>query len=345
MTDEGVRRPVSSDADGDAGDEEESDADGGPEGDGTPGLAPDDAFAVLGDERRMGILRALADAGEPLSFSDLRERVGIGDSGRFNYHLDRLVGHFVRRGEAGYELRRAGERVVEAVLSGAVTEAPELGPATVDIPCQYCGAPVGVRYREEEVTLFCTGCPGVYGEQVGPEDHGLLGTLFLPPAGVEGRSPPELLRAAYTWGGLATMSAVSGVCPRCSATVEASVDVCEDHDRVDGACEACGGRYAVGVRFRCTNCIYDRAGAFGAALLANVDLLRFLTAHGINPVDRSSRSAVGVVMDYEEEVVSAEPFEARFTFAMDGDAITLTVDDDLSVVEATGDTVEGSGSD
>lgn len=222
---------------------------------------------------------------------------------------------------------------MESVLSGAVTEAPELEPTEVDVPCRYCEGRVGVRYREERVTLFCTECPGVYGERTDPDDHGLLGSLFLPPAGIEGRSPAELLRAAYTWDGLATMSAVGGVCPRCSAAIEESVEVFETHDRTSGVCGECGGRYAVGVRFRCTNCIYDRAGAFGTTLLANLDLLRFLAAHGVNPVDQSSRSAVGAALDYEEEVVSIEPFEARFTFSREGDAITLTVDDDQSVVD------------
>jgi hypothetical protein len=33
----------------------------------------------------------------------------------------------------------------------------------------------------------------------------------------------------------------------------------------------------------------------------------------------------------EEDVISVDPFEARFTFTIDGDAITLTVDEDLTV--------------
>ena len=315
----GVRRPVSTDADGSE----------------PAGLSPDEAFAALGDETRMGILRALGDAREPLAFSELRDRVGMRDSGQFNYHLDRLVGHFVSRSEDGYELRRAGERVVEAVLSGAVTQAPELGPTGVDRPCPYCGAGIEVRYREEELTLFCPECAGLYGERVGPEDHGLLGTLFLPPAGVEGRDPGELLEAAYTWGGLATMSAVDGVCPRCSAAVEESVEVCEDHDPGEGVCGACGGRYAASVRFRCTNCIYDRGGAFGVRFLTNTDLLAFLTARGDSPFGAPPRSVFGTAMDYEEEVRSTEPFEARFTFTAGGDALALTVGEDLSVVEVS----------
>lgn len=122
---------------------------------------------------------------------------------------------------------------------------------------------------------------------------------------------------------------------RCSAPVERSVDVCADHDAAESACATCGGRYSATVRFRCTNCIYERSGAFGVGLLTNTDLLAFLTAHGIDPVVPSSQSAIGVVTDYAEQVVSVDPFEARFTFTVDEDALTLTVDDDLSVVDVT----------
>lgn len=34
----------------------------------------------------------------------------------------------------------------------------------------------------------------------------------------------------------------------------------------------------------------------------------------------------------EEEIFGTDPFEARFTFTVDGDALTLTVDDNLNVV-------------
>jgi len=78
----------------------------------TPVDDPADAFDVLGDETRLSILRALADAEEPLSFTRLRERCGVADSGRFSYHLRRLCEYFVRETERGYELGHAGSRVV-----------------------------------------------------------------------------------------------------------------------------------------------------------------------------------------------------------------------------------------
>lgn len=38
---------------------------------------------------------------------------------------------------------------------------------------------------------------------------------------------------------------------------------------------------------------------------------------------------------YDEEVVSTDPFGTRPTFTVDGDSLTVTINDDLSVVEVT----------
>lgn len=78
---------------------------------------PADALAVLGDETRMAILRELAEAAGPLAFSELRERAGVRDTGRFNYHLTKLCEYFVRETPEGYELGHAGSRVIDAAGS------------------------------------------------------------------------------------------------------------------------------------------------------------------------------------------------------------------------------------
>lgn len=97
---------------------------------------PTDPLEVLGDELRMDILRTLADADGPLTFTELREAVEVRDTGRFNYHLTRLCEYFVRETAGGYELGHAGDRVITA---GRV--ASETGPAVEpDEQCPVCGA-------------------------------------------------------------------------------------------------------------------------------------------------------------------------------------------------------------
>ncbi len=295
--------------------------------------SPDDAFAVLGNETRMEILRALGDAEDPLPFSELHDRVGTRDSGQFNYHLERLTGHFVRKTNDGYALHRAGRRVIEAVLSGALTEDPTLERTRAGESCWRCGAPIEITWRAGSVEMYCTECAGRYGRRYGddrrgvPAREGYLGRLPLPPAGLTDRRPAELLRTAWTWGNLEMLSMASGICPRCSATVEETITVCETHDAEEGLCDSCGGRYAAGINFGCANCVFEAGGGFVIALVAETALLSFLTGHDRNPISPESiRSINEIHGDYEEEIVSVDPFEARFTFRIDGDALALTVE-------------------
>ena len=307
-------------------------------------LAPDEAFAVLGDETRMGILRALGDLDTPVSFSELYARSDADDSGGFNYHLDRMVGHFVERVDGGYRLAPAGRRVAEAVRSGAVTEQPELPMTEVEEPCPYCGAATRVRWRDGSVEQFCTGCAGRYGRRYREsgmpieEVEGYLGRNPLPPAGVRGRSPTETLRAAWTWGELEILSLSAGVCPRCSGAVEWEPVVCEDHESDGGPCPTCGGRYTVGVRVACTNCILVAGGEPVVALAARTDLLALLAANGHNPVAPDDVHAVEQVHGaYEETVHAADPLRATYTFDLGGESVALTVDESLDVVETAWD--------
>jgi hypothetical protein len=305
----------------------------------------EDAFALLGNDTRMGILRALGDAGEPLSFSALYDRVDVQGSGQFNYHLEQLVGHFVAKTDAGYDLTRAGRRVVEAVLAGTVTRDPTVERTRVAETCPHCDAPVEVVWQSGNVWMYCTECQGRYGsehdvpgdggDQQG-DSSGYLGRHPLPPAGVQGRTPEEMLRAAWTWGNLEIMAMASGLCPRCSGSVERSVRVCEDHDPGSGRCGSCDNRYAVNVSYDCTTCIFGGGGMAVIALVTHPALLDLLTDHGHNPVAPDRIHDVSQVhSNYEERVVSTDPLEAEFTFALGGDTLLLRVDEHLDVIEAT----------
>ncbi len=298
-------------------------------------LAPGDAFATLGNENRMAILRALGEDRGTLSFSALYDRVDVADSSQFNYHLDRMVGHFVERTEDGYRLAGAGRRVVEAVLSGAVTERPALERTTVEEACPSCGAPVAIEWQESGVGVFCSECAGRYGRErcSRDTDAGYLGRYPFPPAGLRNRDAEEVLEAAWTWANLEILALASGLCPRCSATVGWETELCEDHDADEGLCGTCDGRYALTARVTCTNCILETGGEPVVGLVAETELLALLTGHGLNPVSPVSVHRVEAIHgDYEETVLSREPLRVRYTFAVGNERVSLTVDDDLSVV-------------
>ena len=308
----------------------------------TSGLSPDEAFALVADETRLEILRTLAAAGEPLAFSTLFERNDYDTRSNFSYHLGKLEGHFVSRTDEGYALRQAGRRVVEAVISGTVTDDPVVRRAPTDRQCPFCSAPIEVSYEQERVEMYCSECAGVFrpedsGEQFAT-DFGTLGAISLPPAGVRGRTPTELKDAADVWTNLDVLATSAGVCSRCSGTIEHSVTVCENHDASEGVCDRCDRRYAVRFEVECAACHYDNSGIAVVCLLAETELLAFLTEYGMNPLVPETRErAPGMLANYGEEVRSLDPLRVALTFTVDDDALTLTIDDDVSVVDVTRD--------
>lgn len=305
-------------------------------------LSVDAAFAALGNETRMEILQTLAEDDDPLSFSELRERVGMRDSGQFSYHLDKLDGYFVTKTEGGYELRQSGRYVVEAVLSGAITDNPEIEPTTVDFTCLFCDTPVEVSYRRGTVRLSCKACEtgvSAASEDAAEAEDGNLATFAFPPAGVRGRTALELQAAAATWAHLDAVALSSDVCPRCSATVELSIEACADHVPSDGVCDRCGYFHGVRLHYRCRNCIYTADLAAVMGLLATPELLAFVGEHDLNTTTKGFHWG----WEYEEDVYSTDPFEGRFIFEIDGDTLALTVDDHLNVIDVEKTTASGIG--
>ena len=110
-------------------------------------VSPDEAFALVADETRLEILRMLAATDEPLAFSTLFHRSEYDTRSNFSYHLDKLDGHFISQTDEGYALRQAGRRVVEAVISGAVTDDPVVHRVPIDRQCPFCSAQIEVSYE------------------------------------------------------------------------------------------------------------------------------------------------------------------------------------------------------
>jgi hypothetical protein len=303
-------------------------------------LSPDEAFSTLGNEIRIRILSELGDADGPLSFSTLYDRLEVSDSAQFNYHLDKLLGHFVRKLDDGYALSRPGQRVVEAILSGAVTDDPELDRTSVEDRCSACDRQLEIAWHNGSIELFCADCQRrwerSWGRVGGPQEAplGYLGRLPFPPAGLKDRTPSEILQAAYTWTNLELLAVASGLCPRCAATVERELDVCEDHDASKGPCGACGTSYAMRLTASCTNCLYSVGSAAAWGLLPTPELLTFVFDHGINPIAPNSAHRLDQVLnEYDETIHSLEPFRATMTFTTDGNSLHLTVDRSLGIRE------------
>lgn len=309
-------------------------ASSGPGPTGPPPMVADEAFELLGNSTRVSILQELGVADGPLSFSDLRERVDVADSGRFNYHLGKLQGRFVHRTGDGYVLRETGRRVIEAVFSGVLTEIPEPERVDVDLPCPHCAAPVEVRVHPGGIEKYCTECPGSYRISTTsgvPTEAatGYLGKLTLPPAGFQDRSPEEVFRAAQVWGNAEVLVIANGICPRCSARLEITPTVCANHSPEGDPCEACGNHYGAMMGAACTNCIFTARGTLSLLLYAHPAVQAFKVGHGANLV--APEGGANPLSNCEEEILSADPLEVRYTYEYDGETLALAVDDELEV--------------
>lgn len=308
--------------------------DAGPEG--FTMISPEDAFAILGNEVRLEILQTLGVADEPLAYSELFEYMDYDDPGNFSYHLDKLVGHFVGKSDDGYRLRRPGERVMEAVLSGAVTSDPVRDPIQTDWPCPFCSTGIEIGYQQERVTMYCPECPGIYGQE-GPAEReslesGTLGAIPLPPAGVEDRTAAEMRRVAEIWTATSMQAIARGVCPRCSGAVDHSIHVCEDHDVNQRTCDRCGRRFGAMASASCTNCVFDMEAPVAGHLAVHPQVMAVMIENGVDPVAPEGNFPYAAV---DETILSPDPFEARYTYTIDGDALTLTVNDNFPVVDVT----------
>lgn len=302
---------------------------------GVTGARATEAFSVLGNETRLAILLTLWEAFEPWSeetavrFSELRKCVGMRDKGQFNYHLKRLVGHFVRKTDDGYELQRAGHQVVQTVIAGTGIEDPAFDVTEVNRECTVCGAPTAITYHEERLFHVCTECEGRFGAR-GQLPEGTLAAADIDPAGVTDREPEELLNASIIRGVCHLQSALKGVCDACSGPMESWLHVCDDHP-AEGMCPACERRYVVMARFRCPVCKHYRQFVPSCSWLVinHPAVVSFYYDHGI-PLRYEGD------VDLDHELIARNPPRVRVTIRYEGDELALTLDEELSVFAVSG---------
>jgi len=314
---------------------------------GVAGPHATDTFTLLGDETRLAILLALWEAYEPhtehnaVSFSELRERVGLRQGTQFNYHLDKLVGRFVRKTDDGYELRRPARKLVQSIIAGTGIEEVRFEPTEIDASCEFCGASTAITYENSYVYQVCTNCRG---EAAPGEAHpsGLLIAWTFEPTGVSDRTAEELF-AASTIKNLSRIGLrFENVCPECSGRVEWSLDICEDHDPAsDGVCPHCGSAQAIIARETCSVCKSSGRGSPGIKVLLHPAVIAFYYDHGIEIGFTGTTAVTDVIRmlelveAFEEEVVSQDPPRVRVTASCDDDELRLLLDERLNVIDTT----------
>ncbi|MFC5368417.1 DUF7351 domain-containing protein [Salinirubrum litoreum] len=280
-------------------------------------LAPEDAFALLGNEIRMGVLEALWRAlPDRVSFSDLRETVGVRDSGQFNYHLGRLTDRFVHRNEDGYTLRPAGTLVMGAVVSGSYTHTGRADPIRLPDPCYLCGGPLVLTYEDERATIACEDCAElVTGATVPPGVLADYDTDDLP--GVVAAFVRTLVRHAQ-----------AGFCPTCHGRMEGRLQLVDATDT--HSADADTADPTVRVSYDCARCPERVQASVATAIMETTPVVAFHDDHGID-VTREPTWRLDWLHDDALDVVSTDPLCVHRTITLGDDRLTVVVDADLAV--------------
>lgn len=279
----------------------------------------EDVFALVADQTRLDILRVLWErrvdeerTGEGgVSFSTLREEVGVRDSGRFNYHLDKLVPSFVRSDEDGYSLTYAGQRIIGAAVSGVYTDSgTELEALSAGVcTSEGCEGTIQARYRGGEATIACNSCD---------RETVITAPPILAGAHDPAESPDVLGRYALT----VIQKTIRGFCHLCSGPVRASVS----DDRPDE-----GRGEQITVLHRCQEC---GSTSYTSAAVLLIDDPAVISLFYDAEIDyrqilfwRKTRS-----YDWEETIVDEDPLEIEVTFAVGEEELTITMDERLDPV-------------
>ena len=271
--------------------------------------APEEVFALLGNDLRMRILQALfEDPFHPLSFSTLRDRVDERDSGKFNYHLTKLVGRFVRKTDEGYELTLAGWKVIGAMLAGTYSSSGSIDPIDLDVACPECEGTVRLTYEDERMVVACVDC----GEQ--------LSSAGVPPGVFE-----EIPHVFEQWMHTLVDQAERGFCVSCSGRVVPMVVV-------DGEDPHIGTVDAPRVKYVCQRCPEVVSLSLDSALLGHPAVVGFHYDHGVDL--RTTRAwTLDWTRDSEPVVESHDPLRVRVTVQLDDDTLDLVVDEDFEVCD------------
>jgi len=307
------------------------------------GLAPEDAFAILGDETRLDIVRTLWESGAlheyddiddsitRISFSTLRRRVGVDDNGQFNYHLSKLTPHFVRQEADGYRLSGAGKKIARTVVAVAGEPDSEV-VSEVDTPCPLCGAAVTAAYEDQWLRFACAECGGLFGDAA-PE--GTLLNFPFPPAGITdaGHAVEDIMTTGLYRCMLDLTYMMQGVCRECTGHVCGTVSVCEDHDAGETACETCGSPFESWGELRCETCGFGKRLPIELCILGLAPVIGFLYNQEFDVLAPSLSEVVDLLQTQVETAVFQEPRHVAATIEADGDELTLVLNDELGVVD------------
>jgi hypothetical protein len=278
----------------------------------------EEAFTALSDATRIGILRTLWDAEDhEATFTELREAVGMRDSGQFNYHLDKLTGRFVTKTDDGYALTMAGQLVYGSILSGAYSGDISIEPLPLTDPCPACGGNRTLSYEDETVTVECDSCD-------------VTASAGVPPAVFAGYEREDVPAVTNRYFRTIVQQVDNGFCWYCEGKTTPKVEPIGDGSG-DGEFPADGDDLPV-VQYECSRCGEEITVNLGNSLLYHPAVVSFYYEHGVNVLEAS----IWEFATWNTEntgICGWDSFRASVSYHAGDEVLTLVVDEHLDVVD------------
>lgn len=272
---------------------------------------PGEVFGLLSNDLRVEIIQALGKARKPLSFSVLREGVGERDSGKFNYHLRQLVGHFVSQGDDGYSLTIAGDQVYGAILSGAYTANAAVPPFEFDGPCPMCDHAVLVaEYADETAKTYCPDCGEWRNE------------FPFPPGTLDQFDRGELPFAFDRWMRATVTKFLQGFCGNCGGRIDARLERSPPDVTTPGR-----------ARFACGRCGDELRSSPTLPVLYQPATVSFFERHGTDVLHDPSWRYYDADDDLTVEVSSDDPLTVQVSITLDGETLVATIGPGVTIEE------------
>lgn len=272
---------------------------------GTPGQV----FGAVASQTRFEILEVLFDAGDTgRSFSEIREQIGMRDSGQFNYHLGQLLDTFVQKTGDRYRLRYAGKQLVGAVLAGVYTREREIQTIDLDQDCRLCGGPLLGTYGEEVLEVFCSDC----GERVS--------SYQAPPGVFDPYDLERLPQIVDRWFKLLLARTAAGFCALCLGPLSAEIG------RVDS-----GFDESIAVQYHCDRCGHQIDTVAGGIVLDHPAVISFHHRHGID-IHETPIWALDWLFDGHASEPPDSPGAVEIFITLDEETMSLLVDEDAQVI-------------
>lgn len=270
-----------------------------------------DVFELVGHPDRLSIVEVLIDerreSEDPyLRFTDLRNESDIEDTGRFNYHLDQLLGTFVMKTDDGYKLSSYAHRIMSPMMGGVYD--PDRASDAIETAgeCPECGSDLRIEPYETVLQLCC--------EQEHVINRGLLGY----PGVLSDRQAADANEALGLLNRQGVELAVGGTCPTCHGPVDGEIglDDREEYYFFEAPCGTCGNQFA---------------NTIGGVVLTHPAVVGFLHDHGID-MRETTPWELPVAYPGAETVESTDPLRLSVELTRDGETLTATVDRSGDVV-------------